>query len=63
MKKFMLTVSNGIHNADREIVVEVDEEEWAGMSEQEREEYMHEELFNIIEWNWYEITENDEETE
>lgn len=59
----MLTVSNGIHNADREIVIEVDEEEWAGMSEQEREEYMHEELFNIIEWNWYEITENDEETE
>jgi len=59
----MLTVSNGIHNADREIVVEVDEEEWAGMSEQEREEYMHEELFNVIEWNWYEITENDEETE
>ncbi len=59
----MLTVSNGIHNADREVVIEVDEEEWAGMSEQEREEYMHEELFNIIEWNWYEITENDEETE
>jgi hypothetical protein len=35
-----------------ERIVEVDADEWADMSQEERNEFCREELFNVIEWGW-----------
>lgn len=33
-------------------VVEIDAEEWEGMSEDEKEEFCQEEMFSLINWDW-----------
>ena len=63
MKTIIIHVSNGLNGCDRKRELEIPDEDWEEMTEKQRDELMLDELFDMIEWTWYEkgTTETDEE--
>ncbi|WP_394026637.1 DUF7167 family protein [Desulfovibrio falkowii] len=54
MAKVKVCLDVGLVGCSQEETVEIADAEWAGMSEDEREEYCKEVMFSLIEWYWEE---------
>lgn len=52
--KVKIVVAIGLVGCTREKTIEVDDEDWAEMSDIEREECCKETMFDMIEWSWKE---------
>lgn len=50
--KVKVYVSTGYVGSKKEDVVEIDDEEWTDMSENERNDYFLEVMFEMINWGW-----------
>ena len=52
--KVKIVVSLGLIGCTREATIEVDDEDWADMSDKDREEGCKETMLDMIEWYWEE---------
>lgn len=53
--KLRVTVKTRNVGSQVTTLIEIDREQWNDMSESEREEFMLESMFELIEWNYEEV--------
>lgn len=53
-----VSVTTGYVGCRAETEVEIDREIWESMSEFDKNEYLLEDMFGLIEWNWEEMVDD-----
>lgn len=57
--KIKITASTPKVGSEHSKTVKVDDSEWNELSEQERDEYMQEQLWDIVTWRYDEVKDNE----
>lgn len=56
--RIVVHVQTNLIKSRTEATIEIPRDEWEDMDDDERDDYLKDEMFNMIEWGYYEEDEN-----